>query len=80
MEHESDGDTSSYWRARYCHQMIGTGTGGLVNKMTSGYHPNYCIVEIGQNTKKSPGGLGRFSVTQSPVEIYQLTLVLKTLK
>ena len=29
------------------------GTGG--NKRTSGDHPNYSIVEIGQNTEKSPG-------------------------
>ena len=25
--------------------------------MTSGNHPNYCIIEIGQNTEKSPGDL-----------------------
>ena len=33
--------------------MIITGTGGFRNKKTSGDHLNYCIVEIGQNTKKS---------------------------
>ncbi len=31
-------------------------------------HPNYWIVEIGQNTKKSFGDLRRLSVTQSPVK------------
>ena len=31
------------------------GTGGFGNKRTSVDHPNYCIVEIGYNTKKSPG-------------------------
>ena len=39
--------------ARYSHQRICTGTGGLGNKRTSGDHPNYSIVEIGQNTKES---------------------------
>ena len=35
MEHESDGDTNCHWCARYSHQRIGTGTGGLRNKRTS---------------------------------------------
>ena len=33
------------------------GTGGVGNNRTSGDHPNYCIIEIGQNTEKSPGDL-----------------------
>ena len=36
---------------------IGTGIGGLGNKRTSGDHPKYSIVEIGQNTEKSPEDL-----------------------
>ena len=48
---------------------------GLEGLDTSGDHPNYSIVEIGQNTKKSPGNLGRLAVTQTPVENHQLTLV-----
>ena len=36
MEHENDGDTSGQWRTRYSHQRIGTGTGELENKKTSG--------------------------------------------
>ena len=75
MEHESDGDTNCNWRARYCHQRFGTRTGGLGNKRMSGDHPNYSIVEIGQNTKKSPGDLRRLADTQTPVEIHQPTLV-----
>ena len=35
--------------------MIGTGTGGLGNKRMCGDCPNYSIVEIDQNTEKSPG-------------------------
>ena len=36
----------------YCHQRIGTKTGGLGNNGTSGNGPNYSIVENGQNTEK----------------------------
>ena len=31
-------------------------------------HPNYYIIENGQNTKKSPGDLRRLAVTQTPVK------------
>ena len=33
------------------------GTGRLRNQRTSGDHLNYSIIKIGQNSKKSPGGL-----------------------
>ena len=61
---ESDGDTNSNWCTRYSHQRIGIGTGGLGNKMTSGDHLNYSIVEICLNTKKGPGDLRKLAVTQ----------------
>ena len=64
----------------YSHKWIDTGTGGLGNKRTSGHHPNYSIVEIGQNTKKSPGDLRRFVVNQTPVGNHQLTMAGKTFK
>ena len=51
----------------YRHQRIYKGTGGLGNKRTSEDHPNYCIIEIGQNTEKSPGDL-RFAVTKADVK------------
>ena len=35
----------------------GTRTGGHGNKRISGDYPNYCIDEIGQNTKKNSGDL-----------------------
>ena len=38
---------------------LGTRTGGLGNKRMSGDHPNYSIIEIGQNTEKSPRDLRR---------------------
>ena len=63
MEHESDGNTNCNWCTCYSHQRIGTGTGGLGNK-TNGDHPNYSIIKISQNTKKSPGDLRRLAVTQ----------------
>ena len=46
----------------YSHQKIGTGTGELGNKTTSGEHPNYGI-KIGQNTEKSPKDLRRLEET-----------------
>ena len=42
---------------------------------TSGDHPNYSIVENGQNTEKSPGDLRGLVVTQAPVKNHQLTLM-----
>ena len=58
---------------------LGTVTEGLVQGLEDleirGDHPNYSIVEISQNTEKSPGDLRRLAVTQTPVENHQLTLV-----
>ena len=45
------------------------------NRSTYRDHPNYSIINIGQNTKKSPGDLKRLAVTQTPVKEHQLTLV-----
>ena len=50
------------------------GTGGLGNKRTNGDHQNYCIIEIGQNTEKSPGNLRRLVVAQTSVKDHKLTL------
>ena len=44
---------------------IGTGTGGIGNKRTSGDHPNDRIIKIGQNTEESPGDLWKLSVIQT---------------
>ena len=43
--------------------MIIKETGVLGNKRTSRDHPNYYIIEIGQNIVKSPGDLQTFAVT-----------------
>ena len=53
---------------------FGKWTRGLRNKRTSGDHPNYSIIEIDRNTKKSPEDLRRLIVTQTPEEDCQLTL------
>ena len=51
------------------------GTEGLRNIRTSGDHPNDIVIEIGQNTEKSPGDLRRLAVTQTPVRNHRLTLM-----
>ena len=43
----------------------------------SGDHPNYSIIENGQNTEKSSRDLMRLAVTHTPVEDHQLTLMWK---
>ena len=40
----------------------------IINNGTGGDCPNYSIVEIGQNTEKSPGDVRRLDVSQTPVE------------
>ena len=56
---------------------LGTVTKGLIQelkdweiKRASENHPNYSIIEIGQNTEKSPGDLRRLAVTQPPVKVH----------
>ena len=75
MALESDGDANCNQCTRDSHQRIGKGTGGRGNRKISGNHPNYCIVEIGKNTKESPGDLRRLAVTQARKEKNQLTLM-----
>ena len=59
MERESDNYTNCNWCSWYSHQRINTRTRGLGRKSMSGDYPNYCIIEIGQNTEKSPEDLRR---------------------
>ena len=55
MEHEDDRNTNCNWCAQNNPQRIIKGTGRLENQRTSGDHPTYSIIEISQNTEKSPG-------------------------
>ena len=57
IEHERDEYTNCNWWSWHSHQRIEKGTEG---------HSNYYIIEIGQNTEKSPGNLRRLAVTQTP--------------
>ena len=41
----------------------------------SGDHPNYSIIENGQNTEKSPEDFRKLAVTQTPVKNHQLKLM-----
>ena len=50
MEYESNGDTNCNWHAWYSHQRIDKETRGIGNMRTTGNHPNYSIIKIGQNT------------------------------
>ena len=63
MEHKSDGDTDCNWGSQYSHQRIGTRTGRLGKDRTSEDNPNYIIINISQNSGKSPGDLRRLVVT-----------------
>ena len=59
MKHEGDGNTNCNQCSRNNPQRIGEGTGIYGNQRTSGDHPNYRIIKIGQYTEKSPGDLKR---------------------
>ena len=50
-----DNYTNFDWRFWYSHQKILKGTRERGNNRTSGHHPNYNIIENGQNTDKNPG-------------------------
>ena len=74
-EHEGDNYYNCGWCFRYSNKRIIKGTGGLGNWQTSGDHPNYSIVENGQNTEEIPGDLRRLAVTQTLVKDHQLKLM-----
>ena len=73
MEYESDGDTNCNKCTRKNPQRLGKGNEIVRNQRTFGDHPNYYIIEIGQNTEKSPGDLRRPVGTQTPMKDHQLT-------
>ena len=75
MEHVGDNYTNRDWCFWYSYQRIIKETGGLGGWRTSGDHPNYSIIKIGQNPEKSPGDLRRLDVTQTAVKDHQLKLM-----
>ena len=58
-------------------QRLSKRAGGVGYRRTNWDHTNYCIIEVGQNTKKSPEDLRKLAVTQIPVKYHQLTQVWK---
>ena len=70
MEHEGDIYTNRDWYFWYSHQRIIKGTGGLGNKRTGKDHPNYSIIENGQNPEKITRDLRILAVTQTPVKYH----------
>ena len=80
MEHEGDNYTNRGWCFGYSHQRIIKGTWRLGNKWTSEDHPNYNIIENGQNIENSPRDFRRLAVIQIPVRNHQMKLMWKTLK
>ena len=79
MEYQNYGETNCNRCSSYSLLKNGIRTGGLGNQRTIGEHPNDSIIEIGQNTEKSPGVLIRL-VPQNQVKYHQFTLVRITLK
>ena len=78
MEHEGDNYTNRDGCFWYSHQRINKGTGGHGNKRTNGDHPNYYIIENGQNTEKNTRDLRKLAVAQTPGKDHQLKLTWKT--
>ena len=64
---EQESEVYNNWCYWYSHQSISKGTWGLGNKRKSEGHLNY-IIEIGQNTEKSPGNLRRLAVRKNSSE------------
>ena len=56
-EHEGAGDTNYYCHTWNNPLRLIKSTRGVVNRRMSGNHPVYSVVEISQNTEKSPGDL-----------------------
>ena len=80
VEHVGNGDINCNWYSWNSSQRFGKGTGRIENWRMTWDHPNYSIIEIDQNTEKSPGDLRRLDVTQTPVKDHQLMIVWKTHK
>ena len=80
-------DLKKIWNMKVAIIPIVIGTFGIVTKgllkglkglgswRTSGDHPNYSIIENGQNTEKSLRDLRRLAITQSPVKDHQQKLM-----
>ena len=61
MGHENDGNTNCIWCTWNNSQRISKGLG---NNRKRGNHPDYSIIKVGHNTKKSSGDLRNHFLTQ----------------
>ena len=77
---EGDCDTNCSGWTWNSTQMLGKGTGRIVNQRKNQDHLDYNNVEIGKKTEKNPGDQRKLAVTQIPVKDHQLKLVWKTHK
>ena len=80
VEDECDGNSNCNWPDRNGFQKLRKRTGRVGNHRTNRDHQDNGIVEIGQNTEKSPGDLRRIAFTQTPAKDHQLTFVWKLSK
>ena len=78
VEHEGDSGTSGNWCTWNGLQRLDKGAVRAGNQRTNRDHPDYSIIEIGQNTEKCFGDLRRLAVTQTPMKDHQLNLMGKT--
>ena len=59
-------DTNCKWCTWNSLQRLGKETGRIENQRKNQDHLDYSIVEVSQNTQKSPRDLKRLAVTQTP--------------
>ena len=78
VEYESETDTISKLNIWNSLQKFWKGKERVENRSTNRDNLHHRIVEIDQNTEKSPGDLKRLGITQTVVKNHQLTLVWKT--
>ena len=71
MEHKCDGGTSYNWRTCNCTQSLAKWAGRVGNRRSQD-HSKSSIVEIGQNTGKSPGYLWGHAFSRTPVKYHNL--------
>ena len=75
---DGNGDTNFNWLFWGSSQKFGKGAGRVGNQRKNHDYPDFSIVVIGQNTKKSLGNLRKLAVTETPVEDHQLKLARNT--
>ena len=72
-EHPGEVDINCSWCTGNSLKKIGNGIGTVGNCRKNRDHSDQNILEIGQNTEKSPGDQRRIAVTQTSVKDHQLT-------